>query len=244
MMSKEKRDSISKEDLARATLVTITNNIGSIARMCAVNEVKTHTLVYKHMILVCHRWTGYRWSDYCLQWPDPWIHFSNNKKHEPPLMKTFSLSFCFPQQDCQLLSLLILFFSLLDYLRLSVLIVVNVAVILAFISRYHWLVWPLCCCFAPHFHTNASLMLTLIWFLFSLRTFFKSFFSSNVFLLLVTFAVWSDWSVSVCCGLLYSVALWHGDQAALYRAITAYRAAANMYKYYQKKGWGLKLMLF
>lgn len=41
MMSKEKRDSISKEDLARATLVTITNNIGSIARMCAVNEVHT-----------------------------------------------------------------------------------------------------------------------------------------------------------------------------------------------------------
>ncbi|XP_021431443.2 pantothenate kinase 3 isoform X1 [Oncorhynchus mykiss] len=38
MMSKEKRVSISKEDLARATLVTITNNIGSIARMCAVNE--------------------------------------------------------------------------------------------------------------------------------------------------------------------------------------------------------------
>ncbi len=38
-MSKEKRESISKEDLARATLVTITNNIGSIARMCAVNEV-------------------------------------------------------------------------------------------------------------------------------------------------------------------------------------------------------------
>ncbi|KAM4599929.1 pantothenate kinase 1a isoform 1-T1 [Fundulus diaphanus] len=38
MMSKEKRDSISKEDLARATLITITNNIGSIARMCAVNE--------------------------------------------------------------------------------------------------------------------------------------------------------------------------------------------------------------
>ncbi|XP_038170203.1 pantothenate kinase 1 isoform X1 [Arvicola amphibius] len=38
MMSKEKRESISKEDLARATLVTITNNIGSIARMCALNE--------------------------------------------------------------------------------------------------------------------------------------------------------------------------------------------------------------
>ncbi|XP_026997779.1 pantothenate kinase 2, mitochondrial isoform X1 [Tachysurus fulvidraco] len=38
MMSKEKRDSVSKEDLARATLVTITNNIGSITRMCAQNE--------------------------------------------------------------------------------------------------------------------------------------------------------------------------------------------------------------
>uniref|UniRef100_A0A4W6DR16 Pantothenate kinase 3 n=1 Tax=Lates calcarifer TaxID=8187 RepID=A0A4W6DR16_LATCA len=29
---------VSKEDLARATLVTITNNIGSITRMCALNE--------------------------------------------------------------------------------------------------------------------------------------------------------------------------------------------------------------
>ncbi|XP_075047530.1 pantothenate kinase 2, mitochondrial isoform X2 [Mixophyes fleayi] len=38
MMSKEKRDLVSKEDLARATLITITNNIGSLARMCALNE--------------------------------------------------------------------------------------------------------------------------------------------------------------------------------------------------------------
>nr|XP_020513311.1 pantothenate kinase 3-like isoform X2 [Labrus bergylta] len=38
MMSREKRESVSKEDLARATLVTITNNIGSITRMCALNE--------------------------------------------------------------------------------------------------------------------------------------------------------------------------------------------------------------
>lgn len=38
MISKDKRNSVSKEDLAKATLVTITNNIGSIARMCAVNE--------------------------------------------------------------------------------------------------------------------------------------------------------------------------------------------------------------
>lgn len=41
MIYKEKRESVSKEDLAKATLVTITNNIGSIARMCAVNEVKS-----------------------------------------------------------------------------------------------------------------------------------------------------------------------------------------------------------
>ncbi|XP_034111484.1 pantothenate kinase 3 isoform X1 [Drosophila albomicans] len=34
----EKRQSVSREDLANATLVTITNNIGSIARMCALNE--------------------------------------------------------------------------------------------------------------------------------------------------------------------------------------------------------------
>lgn len=50
MMGKEKRDTISKEDLARATLVTITNNIGSIARMCAVNEVnagKVPTMRFK-----------------------------------------------------------------------------------------------------------------------------------------------------------------------------------------------------
>ncbi|XP_005092695.1 pantothenate kinase 3 isoform X2 [Aplysia californica] len=38
MMSKEKRDTSSREDLARATLVTLTNNIGSIARMCAKTE--------------------------------------------------------------------------------------------------------------------------------------------------------------------------------------------------------------
>uniref|UniRef100_A0A8C6T1B8 Pantothenate kinase 3 n=1 Tax=Neogobius melanostomus TaxID=47308 RepID=A0A8C6T1B8_9GOBI len=38
MMSKEKRETVSKADLARATLVTITNNIGSITRMCALNE--------------------------------------------------------------------------------------------------------------------------------------------------------------------------------------------------------------
>ena len=41
MISKEKRESVSAPDLARATLTTITNNIGSIARMCALNKVRT-----------------------------------------------------------------------------------------------------------------------------------------------------------------------------------------------------------
>ena len=38
MCSAERRASVSKNDLARATLVTVTNNISSIARMCALNE--------------------------------------------------------------------------------------------------------------------------------------------------------------------------------------------------------------
>ena len=38
MCSKEKRAEASPADLARATLVTVTNNIGSIAMMCARNE--------------------------------------------------------------------------------------------------------------------------------------------------------------------------------------------------------------
>ncbi|XP_061409140.1 pantothenate kinase 2, mitochondrial-like [Lethenteron reissneri] len=38
MICSDRREAVSKEDLAMATLVTITNNIGSIARMCALNE--------------------------------------------------------------------------------------------------------------------------------------------------------------------------------------------------------------
>jgi len=46
MNSKERRNTVTKEDLARATLVTITNNIGSIARMCAVNEKIERVIIY------------------------------------------------------------------------------------------------------------------------------------------------------------------------------------------------------
>ena len=62
MMSPERRQNVTKADLAKATLVTITNNIGSIARMCAVNEVETpascrfffpfHTLLFCCKVLI------------------------------------------------------------------------------------------------------------------------------------------------------------------------------------------------
>lgn len=39
MVHPDNRASVKPEDLARAALVTITNNIGSIARMCAQNLV-------------------------------------------------------------------------------------------------------------------------------------------------------------------------------------------------------------
>ena len=41
MISEERQAEVSREDLAKATLVTITNNIGSIARMCARQQVRT-----------------------------------------------------------------------------------------------------------------------------------------------------------------------------------------------------------
>lgn len=41
MIDEDKRISASREDLARAALVSITNNIGSIARMAAQTEVNS-----------------------------------------------------------------------------------------------------------------------------------------------------------------------------------------------------------
>lgn len=38
MISKEKRENATPEDLAQSTLITITNNIASIAHLCAKNE--------------------------------------------------------------------------------------------------------------------------------------------------------------------------------------------------------------
>uniref|UniRef100_A0A2I3HM69 Pantothenate kinase 3 n=1 Tax=Nomascus leucogenys TaxID=61853 RepID=A0A2I3HM69_NOMLE len=50
MIYKEKRESVSEEDLARGTLVTITNNFSSVARICAVNE-KINRVVFVGNIL-------------------------------------------------------------------------------------------------------------------------------------------------------------------------------------------------
>lgn len=54
MNTEERRTSVSKEDLANATLVTITNNIGSIAKMCAINEKieKVNDLLEKTKVFV------------------------------------------------------------------------------------------------------------------------------------------------------------------------------------------------
>ncbi|KAJ3613386.1 hypothetical protein NHX12_019635 [Muraenolepis orangiensis] len=69
MISPEKREGVSKEDLARATLVTITNNIGSITRMCALNEninkvvfvgnfLRVNTLSMKLLAYAMDYWSG------------------------------------------------------------------------------------------------------------------------------------------------------------------------------------------
>lgn len=51
----ERRASVSREDLANATLVTITNNIGSIARMCASNEKIDRVSFFSIVLfLLCH----------------------------------------------------------------------------------------------------------------------------------------------------------------------------------------------
>lgn len=64
MNSKDRQGSVSRADLANATLVTITNNIGSIAKMCAINEkiekvcdftvqgMKWYTIVIKRQLIL------------------------------------------------------------------------------------------------------------------------------------------------------------------------------------------------
>ncbi|XP_014769420.1 pantothenate kinase 3 isoform X2 [Octopus bimaculoides] len=69
MNLKERRDIASRHDLAKATLVTITNNIGSIARMCAVTEkmervvfvgnfLRVNTISMKLLAYAMEYWSG------------------------------------------------------------------------------------------------------------------------------------------------------------------------------------------
>lgn len=51
MNSRDRRSKVSREDLAKATLVTITNNIGSIARMCALQEKIERVFLIHHSLL-------------------------------------------------------------------------------------------------------------------------------------------------------------------------------------------------
>lgn len=53
MCCEQNRSAVSKNDLARAMLITITNNIGSIARMCAVNH-KVECVVFVGNFLRCN----------------------------------------------------------------------------------------------------------------------------------------------------------------------------------------------
>ena len=52
MIDPERRNSAAKEDLARAALVTITNNIASIARLCAAAEGVEHVLYVGNFLRV------------------------------------------------------------------------------------------------------------------------------------------------------------------------------------------------
>lgn len=65
MNSKERRESVSRADLANATLVTITNNICSMARLCATNEKieKVRWMIkqiinVQFLLIFCNRYIG------------------------------------------------------------------------------------------------------------------------------------------------------------------------------------------
>lgn len=56
----EKREQATKADLARSTLVTVLNNIGSISMMCARTEVKlSYLILLIYECISCSKWTAY-----------------------------------------------------------------------------------------------------------------------------------------------------------------------------------------
>lgn len=73
MTSEENRSSVSDKDLARAMLVTITNNIGSIARMCAVNHVSETMKKIKFSVFICGHLPFTFQKKPCYQVPFSWF---------------------------------------------------------------------------------------------------------------------------------------------------------------------------
>ena len=81
MNLQEKRDQASKADLARATLVTVLNNIGSISMMCARTEVElshsaflfTITPAFRMSIGFCSAGVFFASTSFpCAFWPRRW----------------------------------------------------------------------------------------------------------------------------------------------------------------------------
>lgn len=53
MTNPERRKEARPEDLAKASLVTVTNNIGAIARMCAMISVSGAVLEVVKLLVIC-----------------------------------------------------------------------------------------------------------------------------------------------------------------------------------------------
>ena len=78
MMHPERRKDSRPEDLAKATLVTVTNNIGAIARMCASISVSASCQFWSSyfMLFVIMTCTGHREGGVCGELPvwEPNVH--------------------------------------------------------------------------------------------------------------------------------------------------------------------------
>ena len=69
MMHKDRREMASPADLARASLVTVTNNIGAIARMCASIVVSILCIHSHECIQTVHvKYCEYYYSDIHVEW--------------------------------------------------------------------------------------------------------------------------------------------------------------------------------
>lgn len=67
-MDHEKREQVSKADLAKATLVTITNNIGGITMMCANSSV-SDVLLSSNLTIYGYYRESIKWSSLVITLP-------------------------------------------------------------------------------------------------------------------------------------------------------------------------------